>query len=81
MDRIAASKVYRGAAYRDGDALAYLDRERAETKLHPDTFRKMKFLLTLLRDRGEKPLFRFVRQVVLREVPFAQWEEKEKTLL
>ena len=56
MDRIAASKVYRGKEYKDGDALAYLYRERAEELLHPDSYRKMEFLLTLLRDWGESAL-------------------------
>lgn len=78
MDRIAASKVYRGKDYTDGDALAYMDRERAADKLHPETYEKMRFLLTLLRDRGEEVLFRFVRDVVLKEVPFEKWEEKSK---
>ena len=78
MDRIAASKVYRGKDYADGDALAYLHREHGEERLHPDTYQKMLFLLTLLRDRGEETLFRFIREVVLKEIPFEQWEEKEK---
>ena len=80
MDRIAASKVYRGKDYRDGDALAYMAREHASERLHPDTYRKMSFLLTLLRDRGEQTLFRFIRETVLKEVPFEQWENKEKTV-
>ncbi len=76
MDRIAASKVYRGKDYADGDALAYLYREHASELLHPDTYRKMEFLLTLLRDRGEACLFCFLRRVVLQEVPFDKWETK-----
>ena len=58
-----------------------MDRERSGDKLHPETFAKMQFLLTLLRDRGEDALFRFLRRVVLKEVPFEKWEEMEKTLL
>lgn len=81
MDRIAASKVYRGRDYQNGDALAYMDRERAEEKLHPETYEKMSFLLRLLKERGEACLFRFIRRVVLKEIPFSQWEQKEKELL
>jgi hypothetical protein len=81
MDRIAASKVYRGRDYQNGDALAYMDRERAQEKLHPETYEKMSFLLRLLKERGEDCLFRFIRQVVLREIPFSQWEQKEKELI
>ena len=80
MDRIAASKVYLGERYDDGAALAYMDREHAADKLHPDSYARMRFLLTLLRDRGEETLFRFIRRVVLREIPFDQWEERKNTL-
>ena len=76
LDRIAASKVYRGKDYQNGDALAYLYREHASELLHPDTYRKMEFLLTLLRDRGEAYLFSFLRRVVLKEVPFEEWEKR-----
>ena len=81
MDRIAASKVYRGKDYRDGDARAYLDREHAEERLHPQTYAQMRFLLELLRDRGEAVFFRFVREFVLQNVPFTEWEEKAKKLV
>ena len=80
MDRIAASKVYKGRDYTDGAALDYLLRERGEELLHPDTYRKLRFLLTLLRDRGEAALFRFIRQTVLPETPFEQWEKRAKTV-
>ena len=80
MDRIAACKVYRGADYQDGDALAYLDREHAAELLHPDTYQKLALLMTLLRDRGEQTLFRFLREVVLREVPYEDWQERERGL-
>ena len=80
MDRIAASKVYRGKDYTDGDALAYLTREHASELLHPDTYQKLLFLLTLLRDGGEERLYAFLRRVVLKEVPFDQWARREKEL-
>ena len=80
MDRIAASKVYRGADYRDGDPLDYLTREHASELLHPETYGKMLFLLTLLKDRGEKTLFAFIRRYVLKDLPFDQWKEKGNQL-
>ena len=80
MDRIAASKIYRGSEYRDSDPLAYLNHEKGEQLLNPETYRKMRFLLTLLQDRGEEVLFRFIRRVVLKEIPFDQWEQKAKEL-
>ena len=72
MDRIAACKVYKGAAYTDADALDYLNLAIDSYLMHPETMRKLKFLLTMLRDRGEQETFRFIREVVLKELPFGE---------
>lgn len=75
MDRIAACKTYHGKAYQDGDALTYLEQssEAKESSLmHPQTKRELVYLLTMLRDRGEKETFRFIREVVLQDKPFAE---------
>ena len=71
MYRIAACRVYNGAAYTDGDALAYLDRSSEYQMMHPVTHQQLRFLLTMLRDHGEQALFAFIRQVVLPGKPFA----------
>ncbi|MBO4212422.1 MAG: catalase [Oscillospiraceae bacterium] len=81
MDRIAASKVYLGDKYTDGAALAYLAREHAVEQLHPDTYAKMHFLFTLLEANGETVCFRFLREVVLPELPFDQWEQRRDEML
>lgn len=67
MDRIAACKVYQGADYVPGSPLTYLDQAKESRMIHPETFQKLHFLLTMLRDRGEKETFRFIRRVVLKE--------------
>ena len=54
--------------------------EHAAELLHPDTYQKLVFLLTLLRDRGQERLYAFLRRVVLKEVPFDQWAQREKEL-
>lgn len=75
MDRIAACKIYHGKAYRDGDALEYLQRSmeaRESDLMHPATRRELECLLTMLRDKGEKETFRFIKEVVLRGKPFAE---------
>ena len=77
MDRMAACKVYKGKDYTDGSALEYLNRARDSQLLHPETKAKLVFLLTMLRDRGEKETFRFIRNVVLKEVPLVQWSASE----
>lgn len=80
MDRIAACKVYHGKGYTDADALLYLiqsEEAREASLMHPQTKRELLFVLTMLRDRGEKETFRFLRQVVLKGLPFAGPEETE----
>lgn len=71
MDRIAACKTYQGKAYRDASALEYFEKAREESLIHPETKEKLLFLLTMLRDSGEKETFRFIRKTVLRGKSFA----------
>ena len=78
MDRIAACKTYQGKRYTDAAPLAYLDSSRETPLMHPETLRKLRFLLTLLRDRGEDEMCRFIRETVLRGLPFAEEPESEE---
>ena len=71
MDRIAASSTYLGKDYHDGAPLEYLLRAGDNRWMHPVTARKLRYVLTMLRDRGEEETFRFIREVVLKELPFA----------
>ncbi|MBP3427457.1 MAG: catalase [Clostridia bacterium] len=61
-DRIAASKTYNGAAYRDGDALDYLMSRKLKDEMHPSTYALLERFLTLLRDEGEDAMFAALRQ-------------------
>ena len=75
MDRIAACKTYHGKDYKEGDALEYLQGSlegRDLSMMHEQTKRELLFLLTMLRDKGEKETFRFIREVVLKDKPFAE---------
>ena len=38
--------------------------------MHPETMEKLVYLLRMLRDRGEKETFAFIRSVVLRGLPY-----------
>ncbi len=75
MDRIAACKVYRGRDYTDASALEYLERARDSALMHPETMEKLVYLLRMLRDRGEKETFAFIRSVVLRGLPYGPGAE------
>ena len=70
MDRIAACKTYQGSAYTDASPIRYLELAQEAREVHPKTMAQLTFLLSMLRDRGEKETFRFIREVVLKGEPF-----------
>ena len=74
MDRIAACRTYQGKNYTDGSALEYLDKSREQHLMHPETKKQLSFLLTMLRDKGEKETFRYIKKDLLKGKPFP-WEE------
>ena len=74
MDRRAACKVYQGKNYTPGSALEYLEKSRERLLMNPETVEQLRYLLTMLRDEGEKETFRYIRTHVLKGKPFP-WEE------
>lgn len=66
MDRIAASKVYNGAAYTDSFPLAYYLKGKNHYLMHPDTAKELEGLLRILDRKGEAALYRFVRTKYLK---------------
>lgn len=61
MDRIAASKVYKGKDYTDAAPLEYYMQGRARRLIHPKTARKLENMLRLLADEGEEKTFARIR--------------------
>ena len=74
MDRISACKIYKGREYTDASALEYLIRARESSSIHPDTLKKLLYLLTMLKEKGEKETFDFIRRFVLKGLPFGNEE-------
>ena len=74
MDRRAACKVYQGENYTDGSALAYFEKSRERVLMHDRTRQELGFLLTMLKEQGEKATFRYMRENVLKGKPFP-WEK------
>ena len=66
LDRIAASKIYKGAAYRDTDPLAYFLGGTGQYLMHPETEELLEKLLRMLAEKGEEETFRYVRHDILR---------------
>ena len=73
MDRIAACKTYQGKAYTDGSALEYYLKSMERNLMHPQTQQELAFILTMLRDRGERETFQYLKKNTLRGMPFP-WE-------
>ena len=64
-DRVAASKTYRGKAYRDGDPLDYYLASRDHYLSHPSTRALLERLLGMLAEEGEDRTFAYIRREVL----------------
>ena len=54
LDRIAASKVYKGNRYKDSDPLEYYMKGKAGELMHPETRRLLEKLLHMLAEQGEE---------------------------
>ena len=65
MDRIAASKVYRGSSYTDQDPLNYLLSAKEPPIMHENTRALLLKLLTMLAQDGEEKTFSYVRTQLL----------------
>lgn len=76
MDRRAACMVYQGKDYTPGSALTYFMKSRERELMHPQTRRELEYILTMLRDQGERETFRYIKREVLKGRPFP-WETKE----
>ena len=73
MDRRAACMTYQGKAYKDDSALIYFDRSREKALMHPQTQRELRHILVMLAEKGEKEIFRYLKEEVLTGKPFP-WE-------
>ena len=80
-DRIAACKTYQGSAYTDASALGYLERSNEARLMHPDTVRALRFLLTKLRDEGERAAFCYIKTCLRKNVPFCGQETQSGTIV
>lgn len=61
-DRVAASKIYNGADYKDRDALDYFYRRKEHRCIHPETSDKLEMLLKMLAEQGEEATFEYIRK-------------------
>ena len=74
MDRRAACMVYQGKDYTPGSALTYLENSREKSLMNQKTRQELHYILSMLKEKGEKETFRYLRTHVLKGKPFP-WEE------
>lgn len=61
-DRVAASKIYKGAEYRDSDPLEYFMESKPRRVIHPETSGFLEKLLRMLAADGEDKTFTYIRE-------------------
>ncbi len=62
-DRVAASKIYQGKNYTDAHPLEYFNRAKKRIMIHPKTAELLESLLVMLKEKGEKETFAYVRRL------------------
>lgn len=77
MDRIAASKTYLKGDYSIHHPLQYFLNGRARQLMHPQTAFELERMLRILDTRGEKELFRFVRDYYLKGCPMGDLRKQK----
>lgn len=67
MDRIAASKVYRGEEYTDADPLQYFLGGKGKVPIHKQTEDILEKILRMLAEKGEKETFQYIREELVQK--------------
>ncbi len=67
VDRVCASKNYRGAEYTERDPLAYYEKGKGHYMMHPDSERLLAHLLKMLSEKGELYTNQYIKNVVLKK--------------
>lgn len=63
-DRIAAGKVYKKQAYTNANPLIYFENQTDIMAMNEQTREDLRYFLTLLKDEGEKVMFKELKQFV-----------------
>lgn len=66
-DRLAASKIYRGADFTPDDPYNYFRRGKSHIMIHPKTAALLEDMLIVLRDHGERAAFEHIKHDILKK--------------
>ena len=75
MDRIAASKVYKGKNYTDDASLQYYYGGTDSAPMHEETRKILLHYLQLLARKGEKETFSCIKQELVKHTRKGGWED------
>lgn len=84
MDRMAASKIYKGKDYTQHEPLAYYLRgrdtcmQKGVDLIHPETRELLEFLLWLLDRKGEDVTFAYIRRYIVGKKEYPKLPPREK---
>lgn len=67
MDRIAASKVYKGQDYTDASPLEYYEKGKKHELIHPATADVLERMLSMLAEEGEDKTFACIRRELVKK--------------
>lgn len=62
-DRVAASKIYQGENYTDSHPVEYFLRGKEKRVIHKETSDLIENLLVMLKEKGEKETFKYIRNL------------------
>lgn len=62
-DRVAASKIYQGEKYTDAHPLEYFLKGKTTRFIHPETSDVLERLLVMLKEKGEKQAFSYIKKM------------------
>lgn len=62
-DRVAASKIYQGEKYTDAHPLEYFLKGKTTRFIHPETSDVLERLLVMLKEKGEKQTFSYIKKM------------------
>ena len=63
-DRVAACKIYLKDKYTDASALEYFENKTDKEGMHPETCEDLRYFFTVLKEKGEKLMFKELKQFV-----------------
>ena len=67
MDRIAASRIYKGKDYNRNQPLAYYEQGKEAYVIHEETRALLEYLLHMLSEQGEERTLAYIRRNLVRK--------------